>query len=100
MSVTNSYNGNIMNDALLVLKNMTSEQLQQPKEQIAKHIVLELGKKEPPLEGETSFGVSTDWINWYARTKKVRFFDAVREGKRRLKAKENDKQYTLSKTGA
>lgn len=89
MSAANSYNGNIMNDALFVLKGMTAEQLSQPKEQIAKHIVLELGKKEPPLEGETSFGVSTDWINWYARTNNKRFFDAVREGKRRLKAKNN-----------
>lgn len=40
---------------------------------------------EPKLAGDTTFGVSVDWINWYCRKHNTAIWKARKEGKRRLR---------------
>lgn len=63
----------IFDEALSVVKNMTTEQLQQ------------FVSPEPPLRGETTHGLSVEWINWYGAKNKCRTWKTIREGKRRLR---------------
>lgn len=39
---------------------------------------------EPKLQGDTTFGLNVDWINWYCNVHGTAVWKARKEGKRQL----------------
>ena len=76
----------ILDEAITLVKGMSREQL-----------YLAVKEKdidaEPDYRGDTSHGLSVNWINWYCRQHNCRAWKALNEGKRRLrKASKNAKR--------
>lgn len=48
--------------------------------------------EEPPLEGDTSFGINPKWLDWFAQTTGKRYRIAIKVGKRLLREKQLKKR--------